>query len=1035
MNSCCSQLRRTVAGLAAVLLAVSAGCFNIGSPSESDLGSPGRGDIRLESVEWGRLVDVADASGVVAERNILIRQDVQPDGVNYNLAINPVTEEETLTILKDRDTEPAAFESLLTAAQAGLPSVVTKGPADAPPYPYLPRNAALRLTFTEMVNPATVNSTTIQVWSGNPPTQALAVRYVVQNDTRRGKGVVLLDPTVSARQSSQLGLPQNAVGFPASFDAVNDNLMVRIPTEVNVTFGQPQVLRNLSDTRSFKPGASDPTVRNLAGDLVVVRSLRTGNGEDLNNGFLQDAVRPSLVAVADVTVAQVAATADEGVVDLTYSVDAVNCKELAPKVGDTFEIGIAVAVVSSVLNSSNTAALQVRATVVDGELIATSSSQSGRLTTRYTGQDALRQACYLQFTPEPTVSVGSAMRLTPASSVTVRFDEAVDPTTLLSMHSMAVAAFEGAATDNTASYQKNGPETVGAYIDRQRGFHFPRPGQGTPEFGGRVLFGPIEVGNGGRDYTLIPMAGFTDPDGVGTDQFYALALRDGPNGVRDLSGNPLSFTGFVAGTPLAGVKPELTFRTTGAPRDKYLSLRGLGIDEDGDGLAEYGGQFNTQVGRITGRPPASMSLAADSNNDFIGRGLNLPQPGAPAPYDPLNPAGAVVMTLLRPDMFGLSYFNKLDYNLTVTGLSWVPLGGVVNDDTFDRFRIELSHSAQVPDEVINLAGLPVYPGSGLFFGEEFNANILGFDEGLDEKVVIDGEYTLRAINLFQGSTGTTMLPYPEFSDSYVWRDTAIPQAITGATGGIGAPPALVPGAGFWPTDTAPSVALPLLMHLSTFPRGNFLGTNQFQVTNMVPSALAQGVFTPAFTVFSSGGEDAGGRYNPVIPDNSAFGGTRPTGGFLNGQPTLQYSQNVYQTEATFGIQVSRVHTHWFDLGTTLTAPGDAIGSLLEPDTVNQNAGTQVVVEFRGSAAVSEDTGVADPSPLRDADIPFDDYGDFVNPGNASSVSTPGAFTSDLRRLEGQPQPYRFVQFRFSFISNLADNLPGVLDGFGLAWDF
>ncbi|TAH34982.1 MAG: hypothetical protein EYC70_14420 [Planctomycetota bacterium] len=998
------------------------------SPSEQDLGSPGRDDVLLELVEWGRLVDVADSSGVVVMDDVLIREDVQPDQVNYEIFVNPVTEEETLTVLEPAGTP--AFTALLDAARASLSRVQTKGPADPPPYSLIPRNAAIRLTFSELVNPATVNSTTIRIWTGNPPAQALPVRYLVQNDSRRGKGVVVLDPTISARQSAQLGLPQNSVGFPASFDAVNDNLMIRIPTEVNITFGQPQVLRNLSDTRSIRPSADDPIVADQAGNPVVVRSLRTGNGEDPNNGFLMDAVRPSMLAVADVIVAEIEAGATANTFNLTYSVDAVHCRELTPKTRDVFEIGASVSVVVEVLSSGNPLALEVRVNVLEGTLTPGSSSVAGRMTTRYTAQDALRQACYLAFTPQAAVSASNPITLAPFSSVTIRFDESVDPTTVLSMHSFVVAAYEANATDATAPYLKNGPESVGSYIDRQRGFHNPR-GTGQ-EYGGRVLFGPIEVSNGGKDFTLTPLAGFTDPNGDGA-QFYAVAVRDGLTGIRDLAGNPLSSTGFVAGTPLAGVDPELTIRvdpTGGTVRDKYLSLRGLGIDEDGDGLSEYRGQFDVVPGKLTGRMPATLSLVADPST------LLSAVPLGTQPVEPLTPAGAVVQAAYRPHDFALSYFDPNDYNLDIAGMAWSPVGGVVLDDGFDRFRISVAHSTQLPDELLNpAAGSPYFPFSGLFFGGEFNDNILGFPE-FNEEVVSDGEYNMRAINLFQTASGTAMLPFPSFSATYTWRDTAIPQSVVGATGGIGSPPATQPGAGFWPAENVPSVGLPLLVRWSTFPRGNFLGINQLQTSNMLPQAANNGFNTPAFRVFSYGGEDASGRFIPVIPDNSAFGGTRPSGGYLNGLPTQPNDQNLYWLQVTAQVKVSRVFTHWFDLGTTLGAPGDAIGMLVEPDVVNQNQGTEVVVELRGSAAVLEDSGLNEPSPLRDADLQFDDYGDFVVlPGNTASVSTPGPFTGDLRQLEGQPQPYRYIQVRFSFVSDVEQNLQAFLDGFGFAWDF
>lgn len=1009
----------------------------------------GRDVLLLEKVEWGRLVDVMDVDGLLVAEDVLIRDDLVPDGIQYGLSYNPVTEEEALTILQQAGS--AAFQALLAAAEASLDVVETKGPANAPPFPYIPRNAAVRLTFSELVDPATVGPVTIQIWSGDPPSQAVSVRYLVRNEPGRGKGVVILDPTISARQSSQLGLPQNSLGFPASLDSVADNLMLRFPTEVNTTFGQPEVLRNLARTRAIAPGPDDPLVNNQAGDPVIVRSLRTGNTSDPFRGFLRDAVRPNLIAVQDVTVDTIEQGASATVYELTYSVDAVNCRELAPKTGDVFEVGADVLLVTAVLSVGNPLALEVRATNLTEEMetpsvpdlpLGSSLGLSGRMTTRYTPQDSLVQACYLEFTPAGAVAPGQPITVDPFASVTVRFNEPMDPATVLSMHSLVVAAYEDGvpAGDPTAPYLEFGPESVADYIDRQRGYDND-PGDPAPEYGGRILFGPIEVGNGGRDYMLTPLAGWTDPGADGS-QFYAVALRDGGSGVLDLSGNPLDFAGFVAGTPLPGVDVELTIAVDasgGTLRDKYFALRGFSSDENGDGLAEYAGQYDVVPGRITGRDPDRLSLIADGSSESIGRGF--PLSGSQAPVEPLNPAGAVVMTVYRPHDLGLSYFNKLEYNLDAEGMAWAPLGGVVNDDTFARFRVELGHALQMPDEIPNPFNptQPIYPNSGLLFGGTFDDNILGFPT-FDERVVTDGEYTLRAVNLFLTPTGTTMLPFPAFTATYTWRDTDIPQSFTGAGpagGSVGSPPSLVSGAGTWPAEEAPSVALPLLVHWSTFPRGDFIGFNQFQVSNLFPTGFVVGQLLPAFRILSSGGRDAGGSFNPVIPDNANFGGTRPTGGFQNGQPTPNHDQNVYWAQVDFVVRVSRVHTHWFAMGRPLARTGDAIGLIVEPDNLIQSPGTQVIAELRGSTSVQHPTDPdTQPSPLLDAERQFDDYGDFVVlSGNTSSVSTPGPWTSDLRQLEGQPQPYQFFQLRFTFVANADQGLQPYLDGFGLCWNF
>jgi len=680
--------------------------------------------------------------------------------------------------------------------------------------------------------------------------------------------------------------------------------------------------------------------------------------------------------------------------------------------------------------------------VLEGEGTVTSSSQSGRLTTRYTTADASLQACFLQIAPTPgTLPASDVDPLT--TTIQVQFDEPVDVRTVQSMHSFILAAVEDDTDPETGVYVP-GSETVGQFIDRLRGYHNPADSiADNEEWGGRILFGDITVGNGSRSFTLNPVAGWTVPnnDADYSTQIYCVALRDGLDGILDLAGNPVAFAGFVAGTPSASDAGALISvdATQAEIRDKYFCLRGLGADENNDGLPEYGGQYDPNVlpGRITGRAPQRFSRQADSQNQYVGARVLVT--GAAAPFEPLMPAGAVVMTLLRPHDLAFGYLDPTEFNLDVEGLSWTPLGGVVLDDTFDRFSIALAHANQHPDESLTITLTGVYPNSGLRTGgETFDENILGFPDH-DEKIVFDTSYTLRAVNLFSADSGTTMLPWPDFEDTYTWRDTAIDQEFTGAAGGPGVPP--IPYAAaegvpiLWPPEEAPSVGSPLLIRYRCYPRGAFLGTNTFQCTQMIPASTA-----PAFRIFSAGGRDAGGLWHQVIPDNAATGGTAPTGGFNvnTGQPTPNHDSFVYWTQADFVVRVSRVYTHWFAMGTSLTE-GGILGMILEPENALQDEGTEVQIEIRGSTTVERSTNPAtQPNPL-DTTLNgvFDDYGDFVDPGNGSTVGNPGPWTriEDASTLEEEVPAFEYFQLRFTFVSNADQNLQAFLDGFGFAWDF
>ncbi|HEX9794003.1 MAG TPA: hypothetical protein VGC54_08475 [Planctomycetota bacterium] len=1030
---------------AAALVLAAPSCFNANQASTKDLSGKGRTVLTLTSMEWGRLVTVLDLNNLVVEIDALIRGNLQDDGVNYELGRNPVTEEETLTVLAISGS--AAFDVLLSAAKAGLTKIDTKGPNNAPPYTYVPRNAAVRLNFSDLLDLSSVDATTVRIFSGNPPEngQEISARLIGRNGAKQGS--VIIDPTVSALQASQLGLSQNSAGFPASFDKINDNLLIALPTRVNTSFGQPQVLRNQKRTRTFTFGPSDPIVSDLAGNPMVVRSMRTGGVADVYNGFLIDLVRPNLVTRKDVTLDSVIDNGG-GSYDLTYAVNQTFCAALTPKAGDVFEIGAEVLVVGTVLANVPGAFVVRGGLVTGGALVAGGPGLglSARMTSRYGPQDALRQACFVEFSPFTPPLPGNRIKLDPTATLTVRFDEPVDPVTVLSMHSFVLTAYDSGAVfgDPFAPFQP-GTETVGDYVDRQKGYDIDATTPANSQFGGRVLFGPIEVGTGMRTFTLAPLAGITNPDAA--QQYYSLALRDGPDGIKDLAGNAVDFTGFVAGAP-SGVPPEQTLDVLpGASTDKYFSVSGAAADEDGDGHPEYGGQYDFNLGHLTGRPPQRFARQADSSVDSVSSGALMGQTTTPqAPFSPLDPQGSVIMSVYRPHDLGLAYSNPVDYNLDVEGLSWAPLGGVVNDDTYPRFSLAVGHAKFMPDEVvIPPAVCPAFPQSGLIFSGDFDDNILGFPQGFDESIVFDTAYTLRSINVFQASSGTSMLPYPSFATTYTYRDTAIDQTILGgAAASIGSPPlahSVATGEGtLWGPEQVPSIGLPLLWRTRTYSRGNFIGANRFQTVHMVPNAF-NGICgqpnEPAFRVLSVGGTDGANNFSPVIPDNKDFGGTSPIGGFLNGQPTTNHDPLMYWGQVDFVVRVSRVYTHWFDMGTVVDSPDAIVGTVLEPANVVQSPGTAVEVEFRGSASVSHPANpLVTPSPLLTTELTLDDYGDFI-PGAGGSVSVPGAWNANPQAaLQVVNPPFnRYFQMRITFVSNANDNLRSFIDGYGIAWKY
>jgi len=1003
-----------------------AGCG--GSGAKSKFGNfPGSGKARLtlDSVQWGRLVDVLDQNGVLVEKDALIRDSLQSDGIQFLLSKNPVTGSATLTILQDVGTP--LFQSLLQSAKSGRAAVVTKGPSDPPTFSRVPRNSALLLQFSELVDPATVNRDTIQFLVGG---RVQELRYIIKNGVvgadGQPKGIVIVDPVISKFEEEKFGLPENPLGFLASFDNVQPNLILKIPTEVDPLFGQNQVLTNLAGTRTLTALASDPVELSPGLKTIVLRAMRSGNGSgsDPFNGFLFDQGRPNLVTEQGVDLLQVSASGN--LRSIIYRISSAACRGITPKVGDVFQVGDAVGLVVTVTDKSNPESYRVDLALLSGDIplgVFQPGQLPGNLTSIYTGEDSQLQLCWLKFFPVPENPPAGGVD--PFASVAVTFDEPMDSATVRALDSMVLTSFElaGAVPDDdpVRPFGFPDPESVEAYINRQLGFS--RGGQS-----GRILLGSVDSSPDFRTFTLTPAAGLTDTQRDGEVHF-ALALRDGAEGILDLAGQQVNFGSFVAGNENQALAITLAGDPSTWPADRYFALRMNSLDEDGDGAVDYRGQFFFDPGVLKPRSLEHISLLADSSNSFVGRRIAFGQ----GLLTPLAPAGAVLMTSWRYIDLGLGLLNPPEYNLDVEGMDWAPFGGTVFDDTFPRVSIALAHGKKFPDEFIDPgSGYPSFPDSGLQRGPNvFNDSILGFPT-INEKIVIDRDFSISQNQVFTASSGTAMYPWPAFTSTYTWRDTSIlpKPPFFGGAGGNGVPPTVVGAPVVFPKGKVPSIGLPLLARFRVFPRGKFFGTNGFQVQIMVASSAL-----PAFRVFSAGGKDGAGTWHQVVPD-VAPDGVKPTGGFnsVNGTKTKGFGPELYWEQIDFVLRISRVFTHWF----AFDDPGISTGKLktisnitVEPSIENQAPGTQVLVEFRGSARVDE-TG-CNPNngrlgPLTDTSDPFDDYGEFV--GTCGSVATPGPWTKNFASFIGQ---FKYFQIRFTFIANVPGDLTPELDAFGFAW--
>ncbi len=910
----------------------------------------------------------------------------------------------------------------------------------------------MRLEFSELLDPATVDRETVQVlikdisgWVNQE------VRYILRNGVigvdGKPKGVLILDPTVSAFEAEVLQIPENGVGFSASSDQVEPNLLIRIPTAPDPVFGINQVLTNLQGTSTLVPQTSDPLEYSERYDPIVVRALRTGNNADPSNGFLLDLDRPSLVADFDASILTVGGSGT--VRTFTYQLEADFCSGIEPEVGDVFIANDSLLVVSSVdsLGSDPNYIHGVTAALLEGDLPVGGPPISASLTARYTPRAGLNihdenhQLCWVRFFPEPEFL--PAQGVDPASSISIQFSEPVDSSRIRSMETMVLHSFD---PDYDASDPDGDPsrpfqgmvnsaadfETVETFLARLVGYEYI----GSNPFGtgsGRIQFGPVTPSVDSRSFAVAPSSLICDTHGEPLGPFLALALLPANNstsnqGIVDLAGNPADFFDFVAGSheeanPASALEEYQYITLTGTvPTERYFALRCNSTDENGDGLAEYGGQFYfPDPGIMYGRPVNHFSRVVDpASNPYVAQRIAFGQ----GIMTPLTPAGAVLMQSYGYHHLGLGLLNENEFNLDVEGMSWSPFNGLIYDDTFSRFSLGLAHSERFPDDHIDPnSGYPAWKNSGLKFNSDFDRNVLGWAEGYVETVVFDTTLLLSQNSVYTSTSGSSMYPWPEFDSTYTWRDTDIPPTIMGAPNGRGVPPQVTGQPVVFGVGQAPSIALPLLQRYRCYPMGEEFGLNGFQIQIMVGSSAK-----PAFRVFSAGGQDSGGNWHQVIPDVPP-GGTRATGGYntTTGETTKAFGPELYWGQVDFVTRISRVYTHWFEFGGTLASISPVT---IEPDPLEQAAGTEILVEFRATDTVTESTTGACQdagTPLTDA-TQFDGYSNYE--GSCGSVSSPTDWSADLSSFYGK----QFFQIRFTFVQNITQDLEAEMDAFGFAWN-
>ncbi|MCP5021397.1 MAG: Ig-like domain-containing protein, partial [bacterium] len=952
----------------------------LGAHHFTDANEQGRARyLQLESLYWGRLVDAygLDSTGqrVLMHRNIVIAQTIESDGQNYEMEPNAVTGVYELTIL--RDVEDLAiqggleqFESLLRTTQQALNPVVPQGISgstggSAGLHTMIPRNAALVLVFNDLLDPATIDPTTIRTMTGvglSTPFEARVFGDPNFGDLAEMDGLsglefystrVIVDSTISVVESFDLSppIPVNTQGFPASQTTNLANVLVRIPTQTSQAMGQYGVLENLTahGLDTSRSGAWDPST--ITQD--VVRTLRSGGATgvtgDAFNGFLLDHEAPKLIGSNPIEIAvDPIPDAEPGVFILPVVTFGSPVCAKNPERGDVIS-QIAQGIFADVLGSdglNGADALNVRVRLRQypaawdlpgaagpAEWIQTSLGGAEFQSVFAGAADYGRVGCFVHVSPLPSGFPASlTTEIDPSSSFSMRFSEP--------MHSASITAFDS------------------VLLTREE----LNPGNDPPLSTGSFVVGQVSLALDLQSFTLHPELALNHEQGQTEDYF--LNLLTGGLAATDLAGNAMQ-------NPFPAVHFQLdanadSVRTGGRvsrfsavdeePEDPYGPIPDMGF------MPEWSGQnlFDVEREDIFPRPVSRFVALADRTQPIpammttITSGLQTP----------LSKLGSKMQTVYRFMDFGWSLEDAQTTNLDVSSISWSPVNGQVTFDAFSEFEVRMSHSKFAPDEKINPATLwPSWPMSGI--SNVFADNPL--DPDTDPQKVVHARHKGYQVNpgavYTIGGSPSSFIPYPLNQNltnpgdetTYLWRNTALlnragPQS-------AGSPPeqqltvlGLPTNQKTYRSNGIRSIGLPLLVEFRCYPDGAASGLNSFDI-----SIAANSSSRPYLRAFSTGGTNTAGNDIVVHPDASpaASGGFNPS---LGGAPTHGQDNTFYMGALEFVVRVSRSYSVWFPADDP-SLPGGTLASaifspaVMEPRLEDQPQGTDIDVHYRGASLI------------------------------------------------------------------------------------
>lgn len=988
--------------------------------------------LRIVNVYWARLAKVRDQLGVLQQSGMPIGEDIVSDGTDFDVATNAITLETTVTILHPYTPsfvvggiESSPYQRAFQRLDRNLTPINDKSldPSELPPFSLVPRNSAMVLQFNDLLDPTTIGTGTVHLLVGYPPItpmDALVFADINHGDARdtNGDGVgefyttrIVIDPSITPLEAANASASPNVTGLPASVTPNQANVALRIPTRLDPTSGQNELLRNLSGHAvAFN---SNGSTDEESATLDVVRAVRSGGNTaitgDSSNGFLQDTIAPKVLGTQAVVIGTPSGGPDVFVSSVTFLT--ASCA-MPTKVGDVLQQPGVFAEVTAVAVpvGSQIAQVQYRVVFPPGAFL---SAGQGALSTVWDPVINLnKHPCFVRF---PSITTPPATGVATDSAVIVRFNEPMDP--------ISINAFESFTVTN---FDPNGAPPA----NPERGF----------------VVGHVTPTSDASEYRLEPTLPMRHASG-GSEAYFATVPASAV-GPFDLAGNPL-----------ASALPPVLFTldpTDATVNSGNLVLRFPSADEipplaTGAPVGpELRGQFqvNFTSGQLEPREVIRSSLPVDRTRATVN--AMTPSTGTQIP---LTQLGAKLMTVWRYIDVGFVVNDDRTTNMDVEGMSWAPLGGNVVADVYDAFRISLSHSSRLPDEglfIDPMGNVIVYPASGLL--TTFDQNYL--NTATDPPRIVhsrDRGYTVSPSDRFIATTGTVMVPYPlnrgipeDEKEFYTWRDTTILSKggvdsaglemaisfnlglpIPATTPPLTGPGTLTGGNGAaWGnagnplvTPLVPSIGLPLLMEFRCYPDSSALGLNVFDASLVTLNGA------PRTMAFAAGGVGPGGV--PVIRDPDlqtlAAGGFNPAS-TPPGASTIGLVNGFYLGQLDLVSRISRAHTIWFDTP-NVNAPRYAT-PVVDPAPERQPTGTAITLAFRGASLI---TGAPGAAAMNNANA-LDVYGDGAGVTlHASSAG--GVWSNDMSSINGA----EFFQARVTFISNAQTTLRPALSALGFAF--